>query len=95
MSEPRYSLIWQDVTGNWWLDIVRWDIEDEKDRLSSNADTIGPFDSFEETEEYLGNYQNIGYETPVMSADQFPFLDRPKKWVNKTDPYAESKEENA
>ena len=35
MSEPRYSLIWQDVTGNWWLDIVRWDIEDEKDRLSS------------------------------------------------------------
>ena len=90
MSEPRYSLIWQDsITGSWWLDIVRWDIENEKDQLSSNADTIGSFDSLEEAEEYIENYQNIGHETPVMNTDQFPFLDQPKKWINKADPWGE------
>jgi hypothetical protein len=90
MSCLRHNVIWKDAEeGKWWLDIVRWDVNNEIDCLSNNADTIGSFKTQEDAEEYLDNYQNTGYGTPVLDPEVFEFLSHPKKWINKKDPWGE------
>ena len=90
MSCPRHNVIWRDAEEEkWWLDIVRWDVNSETDCLSNNADTIGSFKTQEDAEEYLDNYQNTGYGTPVLDPDVFEFLSHPKKWIDKKDPWGE------
>ena len=72
----------------WWLEIVRFDCETEGDCMSNNASTIGMFDSPEEAQDFADeHYQNIGYEIPVLSETQFPFLSPPFRWVSKSTPY--------
>ena len=98
MSTPRHSQIWRDAEKKrWWLDIVRWDVNAETDSLSTNADTIGSFETQEEAKEYLDNYQNIGYETPILDPEEFQFLAHPGKWIDKGnawgEDYTESEEE--
>ena len=82
MSYPRHSVIWRDCEEKkWWLDIVR-SIDDDA-YTSKYADTIGAFDSKEEAIEFLDNYANIGYETPVLDPDIFQFLSYPESHLNK------------
>ena len=99
MSEPRHAMIYPakievlmqlcplQLKTKWWLEIVRFDCETEGDCMSDNADTIGMFDSPEEAQDFADeHYQNIGYEIPVLSETQFPFLSPPFRWVSKSTP---------
>ena len=102
MSEPRHAMIYpanivmsdtiiEQSETKWWLEIVRWDCETEDDCMSDNASTIGMFDSPEEAQDFADeHYQNIGYEIPVLSKTQFPFLSLPLRWVPKSTPYGEA-----
>tara|TARA_R100001460_G_scaffold31132_2_gene61362 strand:+ start:660 stop:962 length:303 start_codon:yes stop_codon:yes gene_type:complete len=84
MSEPRYSLIYNDKKGNWWLEICpepyQWDedkqdfIEDDSLRYSTNKDVYGSFKTKKKAIKYLSNFQNTGEETPILESS---FIDEP------------------
>lgn len=82
MSEPRHAMIYRDaVKKKWWLEIVQWDVERKLDTLSDNADTFGPFKSKKKAERYAGdNFQNTGFEIPVLDPEFFAYLSPPKDY---------------
>jgi len=82
MSEPRHAMIYRDaVKKKWWLEIVQWDVERKSDTLSDNADTFGPFKNEEQAEEYASdNFQNTGFEIPVLNPEVFAYLSPPKDY---------------
>lgn len=92
MSEPRHCMIYQDgYKKQWWLEIVAdvWDhlsfneeenSEDDyvKCDLSHNASTWGPFESPAKAQQFAdGNFQNVGFEIPVLDPNVFPFMAPP------------------
>jgi len=84
MSYPRHSVIWKDCEKRkWWLDIA---LDIDPDRCTSRfADTIGEFDSKEDAIEFLDNFPNIGFETPILDPDIFWCLAYPDQYIRKED----------
>ena len=84
MSYPRHSVIWRDCEEKkWWLDIVRR--LDGDAYTSKYADTIGAFNSKEDAIEFLDNFPNIGFETPILNPDIFWCLAYPDQYIRKED----------
>jgi len=92
MSEPRHAMIYKDgLKGQWWLEIVAdvWDHlsfnEEENSEqdylecdLSHNASTWGPFGSCEKAQLFAdANFQNTGFEIPVLDPKVFEFMAPP------------------
>jgi len=92
MSEPRYSLIYNDRKGNWWLEICpepyQWN-EKKQDweenrylRYSAYKDVYGSFKTKKKAIKYLSNFQNTGEETPILESD---FISEPPSYYDVND----------
>lgn len=79
MSEPRHAMIYRDAVHKlWWLEINPYDLEDELDALSEYAKTFGPFGNSKKAQEYASdNFQNTGFEIPVLDPEVFAYLSPP------------------
>ena len=79
MSEPRHAMIYRDaVEKKWWLEIVQWDVNNKWDALSNNADCFGPFETSKQAQEYASdNFQNTGFEIPVLDPEVFAYMSQP------------------
>jgi|TARA_B110000977_G_scaffold12477_1_gene15887 hypothetical protein len=87
MSEPRHAMVFRcDKTKKWFLEMCPepYDIfgnHNEDLRYRDAADTFGEFESAKEAQEFgYKNFQNTGYEIPIINLE---FFVAPFKWIPK------------
>ena len=73
MSEPRHAAIYKDCEINkWFLEIVPYDLDNERDAYCHNAEQFGFFETPEEAQAYADDhFQNTGFGIPVLHQLEF------------------------